>query len=159
MVVGAYAVLTGILDAAMLFVVSFEFAPAPAAEDWLELDEDWFDDALVWLLEPFPFAFEVVVFVLDELPELDSLFVDVITGATVVLTLLVFLTPTVELPEPDTEPPAPPAPPAPPVAVELPELLTPDLDDDDPPVALPPVAVELPPVAVEEEEPPLAVWP
>src|SRR5271166_3628081 len=137
MVVGAYAVLTGILDAAMLFVVSFEFAPAPAAEDWLELDEDWLDDALVWLLEPFPFALEVVVLVLDELPELDSLFVDVITGATVVFTLFVFLT--VELPEPDTEPPvppAPPAPPAPPVADELPELFTPDLDEELPPVAV-----------------------
>lgn len=120
MVVGAYAVLTGILDAAMLFVVSLLFAPAPAAEDWLELDEDWLDEADVWLPEPFPLAeaavvlFEplpfaepplaVLVFVLDELPEFDSLFVDVITGATVVVVLTLL----VELPEPATEPPVPP---------------------------------------------------
>src|SRR5271157_2925317 len=160
MVVGAYAVLTGIFGAAILFVVLFELLPLPfawfEADDWLalvdELDCVWLDEAEVVLFEPLPLAeppFAVLLFVLDELPLSSSLFVEVMTGATVVFTLFVFLT--VEFPEPLTEPPAPPAPP---VAVEdeLPLLLTPDFDEE-----FPPVAVELPPVAVLDEEPPFAV--
>ena len=152
MVVGAYAVLTGIFGASTteLFVVLFELLPLPfawfEADDWLalvdELDCVWLDEAEVVLFEPLPLAdppFAVLLFVLDELPLSLNLLVDVITGATVVFTLFVFLTLflTLELPEPLTEPPAPPAPP---VAV-----------------ALPPVA--FPPVAVLVAEPPFAVCP
>jgi hypothetical protein len=137
--VGANAVVTGIFGAATLVSLEYEFEEFPPLLLAADVDDcvcDWFELPPAPPAPPAP-PFAVLVFVLDELPLFLTPLVDVIG-------------PTVELPEPDTEPPVAVA--LPPVAVAPEVDDAPEVDEEPEVEVLDAPDLEPPPL------PPLGTW-